>query len=62
MHTYFIYYTLIDQHKQSGDGNVDVTVDSEIDSIEKIRELEKSLIEKYGFESLVISNFIRLSA
>lgn len=62
MHTYFIYYTLTSKQGQSGDGNIDVTVDSKIDSIEKIRELEKGLIEKYEFKSLVISNFIHFGA
>ena len=62
MHTYFIYYTLISKQGQSGDGNIDVTVDSKIDSIEKIRELEKELIEKYEFKSLVITNFIHFGA
>lgn len=62
MHTYFIYYTLISKQGQSGDGNIDVTVDSKIDSIEKIRELEKELIETYEFKSLVITNFIHFGA
>lgn len=62
MHTYFIHYTFINKQEQRGDGNIDVTVDSKINSIEKIRELEKKLIAEYEFKSLVVTNFIRFGA
>jgi hypothetical protein len=56
---YFISYTFA-QNGHSGNGNVDVKLDSKIDSIDKIRNIEQGLMQKHDYLSVVISNFIEL--
>ena len=55
---YFIYYTFQKDYK-SGDGNVDIKVDLPISNIGLLREVEKTLQDKCGLDSLVICSFSR---
>ena len=55
---YFIYYTFT-SGSQSGDGNVDIKVSAPISDIGLLREVERSLKNKYEFDSLVICSFSR---
>jgi len=57
---YFIHFTFINKRHQSGDGNISITINEFIKSLEHIREIEDMLIKKYEYRSIVINNFILL--
>ena len=59
MVVYFIYFTFV-KGAEIGDGNIDVTVDCSINSIDSLRKIERGLIDKFGYDSVVICNFKKL--
>ena len=59
MNKYFIYYTYM-KAPRGGDGNVEVTIDTPITAMDQIRELESNIKERFGFDSVVVSNYILL--
>ena len=59
MVTYFMYYTFVTKSGIVGDGNVDVTLEGPISSIERIRSIEASLKDADDYKSLVIVNYQR---
>lgn len=57
---YFIHYTFTNHIGQSGDGNLEVTVDTKIDSMADIKVLEQSIKDELKFTHAVITNYILL--
>ena len=44
----------------NGIGNVDVTINYNVPTIESIREIERQICELYGFAKVVVINIIEL--
>lgn len=55
---YFIYYKF-GNNPASGYGNVDIETRLPIRGIDDIRRIEKGLVEKHGFSSVVVVHFQR---
>jgi len=60
MYLYFVHFTFVNKTLNNGDGNIDVMLEKAIDGIDSVRHLEDGMKDKYGFSSIVITNFILL--
>ncbi len=57
-YVYFIHYTFTEENS-SGDGNLEIGLDSKIDSISKLLKVAK-IIKRLNYDSVVVTNFILL--
>ena len=61
MYKYFIHFNFVN-NSGNGDGNNDIVCDRKIESLDSIADIEAEIKKQNSFKSVVIDNFILLSA
>lgn len=57
---YFVSYHSTNEYGASGIGRLEISIDCKINNMDVVKNIEKYIREKYGYENVVIINYILL--